>query len=157
MKSILLALSPSPQSRHAAEVLAGVVKHLPDSEILLLTVIPQWPEGVGLISADTPLPPAGEVHGDLDRRAELIAAQALLREMSLLLREQGVAEQRLRRLIRPQVNGVARDVLEVAEQEGCDTIVVGRRNQSKVQSLLLGSVSSAIVQNAVGRSVWVVE
>lgn len=157
MKTILLALDPSPQSRRAARIVADVVRHLPDREILLLTVISRWPEGVPLLCADMAPPPAGEVHGDFDRRAELAAAQALLQEITLLLVEGGVPPGRLRRLIRPQVHGIARDVLKVAEQEGCDTIVVGRRNQSKVQSLLLGSVSAAVVQNAAGRSVWVLD
>jgi nucleotide-binding universal stress UspA family protein len=157
MKKFLLALDLSPHSRRAAEALAGVAGFIPDSEVLLLAVISRWPSTVKPGLADAPLPTPGEVHGDEDAQSELAQAQAMLKEISQLFTDHGVGEERLRRLLKPQERGVAKDVLELAASEGCDTIVIGRRNLSKVQSLLLGSVSAAIVQQATGRSVWVVE
>jgi nucleotide-binding universal stress UspA family protein len=97
------------------------------------------------------------VHGDEDLQAELARAQAFQQEISRLLSASGIEQERQRVFLLPQERGVARDILELADREECDTIVVGRRNLSRVQSLLLGSVSAAIVQNASGRSVWVVE
>lgn len=156
MKKILLALDPSPQSQRAAVTVAEVVRHLPSCEVLL-AVISQCPPDLRPPLADVQLPMAGEVHGDVDALAELAEGQVLLREISLLFLQRGVAAERVRRILQPKIRGVARDLLDLAASEDCDTIVVGRRDLSKVQSLLLGSVSTAIVQNAVGRSVWVVE
>lgn len=157
MKKFLLALDCSPHSRRAAEALAEVAGCIPGSEVLLLAVISRWPVSVEPGQADKPLPAPDEVHGDEDPQFELAQAQAMLQEIFQLFLDHGVGEERLQCLLKPQRRGVAREVLELAASEGCDTIVIGRRNLSKVQSLLLGSVSAAIVQQASGRSVWVIE
>jgi nucleotide-binding universal stress UspA family protein len=157
MKKFLLALDPSSHSRRAAEVLAEVVAQLCGAQVLLVTVIGSWPAAIEPPEAGQALPPGGEVHGDEDAQAEFAQAQAFLQEISRLLAASGIAQERQRLFLLPQQRGVARDLLELAASEECDTIVVGRRNLSRVQSLLLGSVSAAIVQNASGRSVWVIE
>lgn len=157
MKQFLLALDPSPQSRRAAEYLAEVAGPLPGCEVLLVMVLSRWPVAVPAPVGDQPLPTAGEVHGDEDARQELAAAQAFCAEISQLFIAGGLDQTRVRRLILPQERSVAQTIIAMAENSGCDTIVVGRRNLSKVQSLLLGSVSADLVKQAVGRTVWVVE
>jgi nucleotide-binding universal stress UspA family protein len=157
VKKILLALDSSAHSRRAAEYLAEVAGHLPGCEVLLLTVISRWPVTVAEPVTDEPLPVQGEVHGDEDIQKALAEAQEFMREISELLLQSGFAETRLQRLLIPQEHGVAQDIIAMAEGTGCDTIVVGRRNLSKVQSIFLGSVSADLVKQAVGRTVWVVE
>lgn len=157
MKKFLLALDPSPQSRRAAEYLAEVAGPLPGCEVLLVMVLSRWPVAVPPPVGDEPLPAPGEVHGDEDAQRELAAAQAFFAEMSQLLMRSGFDETRVKRLIVPQERSVAQAIIAMAESTGCDTIVVGRRNLSKVESLLLGSVSADLVKQAVGRTVWVVE
>lgn len=75
MKKVLHALDPSPHSHRAAETLAEVVRYLPSCEVLLLAVISQCPVNLSPPLADVQLPPAGEVHGDVDALAELAEAQ----------------------------------------------------------------------------------
>lgn len=157
MKKFLLALDTSPQSRRAAEYLAEVAGPLPGCEVLLLMVLSRWPVAVSAPVADQPLPAPGEVHGDEDAQGDLAEAQAFFAEISQLLLESGLDPARVGRLIVPQQGSVAQGIIAMAEISGCDTIVVGRRNLSKVQSLLLGSVSADLVKQAVGRTVWVVE
>lgn len=157
MKKILLALDPSPQSRRAAEYLADIAGSLPGCEVLLLSVVSRWPLTLSEPIADEPLPAGGEVHGDEDTQKELQQAQAFLNEITLTLLQSGFSEARVQRRLIPQERGVAQDIIAVAESDECDTIVVGRRNLSKVESIFLGSVSSTLVKQATGRTVWVVE
>lgn len=156
MKKILLALDPSPHSRRAAEYLAAVVGHLPECQVLLLVVIGRWPATVTEPVSDVPLPAPEEVHGYEDPQKELVQAQAFLSEVLRLLVQKGIDEARLQRLIIPQSRGIAQDVVAVAENEGCDTIVVGRRNFSKLESFFLRSISADMVKHAVNHTVWVV-
>lgn len=157
MKKFLLALDPSPQSRRAAEYLAEVAGPLPGCEVLLVMVLSRWPVAVPAPVSDEPLPTPGEVHGAEDAQREMAAARAFIVEMSRLLLRSGLDQARVKRLIVPQERSVAQAIIAMAESTGCDTIVVGRRNLSKVESLLLGSVSADLVKQAVGRTVWVVE
>jgi len=157
VKKILLALDCSPHSRRAAEYLADVVGRLPGCEVVLLSVVSRWPLSVDELDSDVPLPTGGEVHGDEDTQKELTLAQEFLTEIEQLLVLKGFDETQLQRRLVPQERGVAQDVIATAENTGCDTIVVGRRNLSKVESIFLGSVSAALVKQAVGRTVWVVE
>ena len=157
MKKFLLALDPSPQSRRAAEYLAEVAGPLPGCEVLLVMVLGRWPVALPAPVGDEPLPTPGEVHGAEDAQRELTAAQAFLAEMSQRLLRSGLDQARVKRLIVPQERSVAQAIIAMAESTGCDTIVVGRRNLSKVESLVLGSVSADLVKQAVGRTVWVVE
>lgn len=47
-------------------------------------------------------------------------------------------------------------IIEVAENEGCGTIVVGRRGLSRVEEFIMGRVSSKVLQLAKNMAVWVV-
>lgn len=47
-----------------------------------------------------------------------------------------------------EVGDIAEEILSVAEADKCDLIIVGSRGLSKVQSFLLGSVSSKITGHA---------
>lgn len=60
----------------------------------------------------------------------------------------------------PQRSGgysVARHVLRFQEQGGFGTVVVGRRGVSKAEEFLFGSVTTKIIHNAKGCTIWVVE
>lgn len=51
---------------------------------------------------------------------------------------------------------IGMDILRIREEEGFGTIVIGRRGVSKAEEFLFGSVSTKVVQSAVGCTVWVV-
>jgi nucleotide-binding universal stress UspA family protein len=57
--------------------------------------------------------------------------------------------------IAPRGDGIARTVLEVADEIDADVVVLGTRGRGGVASFLLGSVSHAVVQQA-DRAVMVV-
>jgi nucleotide-binding universal stress UspA family protein len=54
------------------------------------------------------------------------------------------------------VSSRARAIIQEAKQNGHATIVVGRRGLSKVQEIIMGSVSNKVIQLAEEQAVWVV-
>ncbi|WP_320007785.1 universal stress protein [Maridesulfovibrio sp.] len=51
---------------------------------------------------------------------------------------------------------IGMDILRIREEGGYGTIVIGRRGVSKAEEFLFGSVSTKVVQSAVGCTVWIV-
>ncbi|MDO3378316.1 universal stress protein [Geoalkalibacter halelectricus] len=157
MLKILLALDLSPHSLRAAEYVARVAPHLDGCQVTALVVS----SGIPYSAQQVPPPQAEEtepeLHGDEDHLQEMREVRSLLDEVRSLLLKSGLPEERLQTRIKPLGRGIALDILDEARNHDCDTIVVGRRGLSKVKSLLLGSISSTIVQNAEGLTVWVVE
>ncbi|WP_319760863.1 universal stress protein [Maridesulfovibrio sp.] len=51
---------------------------------------------------------------------------------------------------------IGMDILRIREEGEFGTIVIGRRGVSKAEEFLFGSVSTKVVQSAVGCTVWVV-
>ncbi len=155
MLKILLALDLSPHSRRAAEYVSRVAPQLQGCSVTALVVSSGIPYSAGQEGIDSKEEP--EVHGYEDHRKEVQEVETFLEEIRDLLLKGGLSPEALNLRIKPLGRGVALDILDEAQIAGCDTIVVGRRGLSTVQSLLMGSVSSTIVKNADGRAVWVVE
>jgi 2,4-dienoyl-CoA reductase (NADPH2) len=74
-----------------------------------------------------------------------------------LLAHAGIPEEAINIQFHKESAGVARDILNYLAEGDYGTIVVGRRGISRTQEFLFGSVSSKIVQNTKGCTVWVVE
>lgn len=151
MMKILLALDLSPHSRRAADHVARIAPFLTDCQVTVLVVSSGIPYG----SKPSEIT-ENELHGDEDHAQEQQEIDALLGEVKLLLTQSGLAENHIETRIKPVGRGIALDIIDEAQTGGFNTIVVGRRGLSKVKSLLLGSVSSTIVEKAEGLTVWVV-
>jgi len=72
------------------------------------------------------------------------------------LLDAGVPAERIRDKIVTGAASRAVAIMEEAEREGCDTIVVGRRGLSRVQEFFMGRISNKVIQLAKDRTVWVV-
>lgn len=51
---------------------------------------------------------------------------------------------------------LAEIILAKAAEQGCSTVVLGRRHPSIVKEFLLGSVSTSVIKSARGVAVWVI-
>ncbi len=152
MIKILLALDLSPHSRRAADYVAQIAPSLKDCQVTALVVSSGIPYGAQQLD-----PSDAELHGDEDQVQEKEEIKALLGEIKELLIKSGLPESRIETRIKPVGRGVALDIIDEAHMGDFNTVVVGRRGLSKVKSLLLGSISSTIVEKAEGLTVWVVE
>ena len=145
---ILVSYDGSHDARAALE---HVARLMPGARATVLTV---WkPErdydgahgpGLGLAGVYAPDP---EVDAAREQAARACAEDGAQRANAAGL----AAEPR----IAPRGDGIARTVLEVADEIDADVVVLGTRGRGGVASFLLGSVSHAVVQQA-DRAVMVV-
>lgn len=156
VKKLLLALDCSSPSKQAAIYVAGIVPLLPDCSVTLFSVLTGVPYSEEVLK-ELMAPENVELHGDEDHEKEVRQVRQFLKEASQLLTGQRFSEERLIIVSKPLKRGIAQDILDEARARGCDTIVVGRRNISKLKQVMLGSVSKDLVQKAEGLTVWVVE
>lgn len=124
---VLVAYDGSDGARRALEQAAALVRH--DDGVTVVSVA----EGIPLYGyAGTLASP----EQDEERQAQLV-------EAAKVLTEHGVASSLVKRSGDP-----ARMILEVAEEQGVDLIVMGTRGVSAVERWLVGSVSSKVLHHA---------
>ena len=97
-------------------------------------------------------------------KAEQLVTQAqekrgneVLRECRRALLDTGFPPDRLELKLKTDSADPAEDILAEAEKQKIQTIAIGRRGRGKMETLLLGSVSSKIAQYARRRAVWIVD
>jgi nucleotide-binding universal stress UspA family protein len=69
----------------------------------------------------------------------------------------GVAEERIDAVTRPKALGIAKDILDFAEQGLYDAILIGRRGLTRLQQTFMGSTAANLVQHSALIPVWVVD
>lgn len=151
---LLLAIDSSPQSRRAATYAGRLAPHVPGCEVVLFSVL----SGIPSDAPPGAVPPSEkpELHGDVDEAREFGEVQALLQEVTSLLHAEGLPANRLQTVAKPLRRGIALDILDEAAAHGCDTIVVGRRSQSRTRELLQGSISRELLQKSADLALWII-
>lgn len=157
MKKLLLALDCSQHSQRAADYVTAILPYLPQCELVLFSVVSGIPYSEAELAK---LTGAGEqhpkVHGDEDHQRELAQIQTFFTDVCARLEEKGFPAARVERRIQPLRRGYAQDIMDAAKDSGSDTIVVGRRGQSKIREIFGQSVSHDTLHCADAITVWVV-
>ena len=130
IKKILLPLDGSESSQATAAYAAELAKKV-DAEIVLLICYEPLPE----VPQAWPYPHTAQ---DMETKASEI-----LDCCSGPVAESGVPHTR-----RVQEGRPARTIAEVAEEEGCDLIVMGSTGMGELEGLLLGSVTNKVLHLA---------
>jgi len=156
---ILVALDASAGAWRAVEYVARTFGPTPGVEIVLFHIL-------------TGLPPAfwddGHVLQDQEKEARerLIAQwqadqeknwQGVVGKAKDILVAAGIPAASITTKFKPKDYDVAEDLVNEAVSSGCSTIVLGRRGLGKAKTLILGSVTSKVVNNAKGCAVTIVE
>ena len=156
---ILVALDASAGAWRAVEYVARTFGPTPGVEIVLFHIL-------------TGLPPAfwddGHVLQDQEKEARerLIAQwqadqeknwQGVVGKAKDTLVAAGIPAASVTAKFKPKDYDVAEDLVNEAVSSGCSTIVLGRRGLGKAKTLILGSVTSKVVNNAKGCAVTIVE
>lgn len=155
MLHLLLAIDDSAATHRAVTYVADLAPQLRDCKVRLVAVIPNLPSDSQQLEALLGRCDEPQLHGDDDQHQQLVTALALLRDYTEQLVAAGLPAAAVSSEILPGCVGVAQDLHEAALAQGCDTIVVGRR-EATLRHLLLGSVSAKLVEKAHALSVWVV-
>jgi len=156
---VLIALDSSEGAWRAVEYAAEAFGQTPGVEVTLLHVL-------------SGLPPAfwddGHILGEKEKEARqrLVANwqkeqeknwQDLVKKAHQRLTQAGISKEGVVNKFKPKYFDVAEDILREAETGKFDTIVMGRRGLGMAKTLLLGSVTNKVVQNAKGCAVTIVE
>lgn len=156
--NILVALDGSEGAWRAVEYAATAYGSTKDVRIILLHVL-------------TGLPPAfwddGHILKDREREARqrLVANwqrdqekrwEDLVAKARQILVVAGLPQAAVASKFKTKYFDVAEDILNEAAAAGCRTIIMGRRGLGKAKTLLLGSVTTKVVQNAKGCAVTIV-
>lgn len=157
-QKILVALDSSEGAWRAVEYVARTFGPAPGVEVTLLNIL-------------SGLPPAfwddGHVLQDQEREArQRLVDQwqkdqekgwlGLVGKAKETLVAAGIPAAAVAARFKPKYFDVAEDIVKSAVENGCSTIVMGRRGLGKAKALLLGSVTSKVVHNAKGVAVTIV-
>ena len=148
---ILLPVDDSVRSREAVAAVGQLLKDQADSYLQLL-------------HCTQPISAVYQEELYHVAKAEQLVTQAqekkgneVLRECRRALLDTGFPPDRLELKLKTDSADPAEDILAEAEQKKIETIAIGRRGRGKMETLLLGSVSSKIAQYARRRAVWIVD
>ncbi len=153
-KKILLAVDDSIHSKHAVEYAVRMSSVVKDLTYTLFHVQPAV-SGFLLDEAKTSLRARAELRKVI--RKNTGHAEKILKKYKGQMVRMGISDERIDLATQPKTLGVAKDVLEWAEQGLYDAIVMGRRGLSRVQEAFMGSVTADVVEHSRFIPVWVVD
>jgi nucleotide-binding universal stress UspA family protein len=139
---ILIAYDGSPSARHAIAEAARVLGPRQATVLFVWEPVPPVPPSDPFGLATPIYDPAqmDEINETVRGNAEAVAEDGARRARDAGLEAEAAIEETR--------GSVATTILEVAAERGAELIVVGARGHSGVRSLLLGSVSNALVHHA---------
>lgn len=149
---ILVALDGSEDSFRAVDHVGFIASRHPELDIILCHVSAS-------LARACPL----QMDEELRRlEAELIAEEkercleTFFLQAIQMLTEAGVPRDRVTVHFKSRGLEVAGAILDDARQTGCNTVVIGRKGVSKAKDMLLGSITSRVIQGAKNLAVWVI-
>jgi nucleotide-binding universal stress UspA family protein len=147
---VLIALDHSQYAWHAVEYVARTFGKIPGLEVTLLHILVGTRRFSGMIAA-------AMHHLDQKGRQRLVTAwqveqqkkwASLVRRARQCLEDAGVPPEAISDRFTPRTTDVAEDILREAGASGIRHIVMGRRGLGAARSLLVGSVTQKVAQNA---------
>lgn len=153
-KKLLLAVDDSIHSRHAIRYVARISAVIKDLTYTLFHVQPIISQFL-MDEARTDFKAKCQLKKVIQKNAE--CAYCMLKEYKAQMIRLGIADQCIDVATRPRLLGVAKDILDHAQQGLYDAIVVGRRGLSRVQKTFMGSTTAQLVEHSRVIPVWVVD
>jgi nucleotide-binding universal stress UspA family protein len=153
-KKILIVVDGSIHSTHAVEYAVRLSSVVPELTYTLFHIQPTVSQFF-LDEAKTDL----EAKAQLKRvtRTNREAGRDLLEKHKARVVRLGISEDRISTDTRPKTLGVAKDILDQAEQGLYDAVLIGRRGLSRVQQTFMGSTAAHLVDHSAVIPVWVVD
>jgi nucleotide-binding universal stress UspA family protein len=153
-KKILMAVDDSPHSRQAVDYAVRMRDLVPGLGLTVFHIQPPVSQFL-LDEAQRSGSARNELNRVATRNAE--AAQGLLAKYKDLLMRAGVAESAIEQVTLPRQQGLAKDILDYAQNGLFDAILLGRRGISSMQQMFMGSVSAHLIENSPVIPVWLVD
>jgi nucleotide-binding universal stress UspA family protein len=154
---ILLALDGSEPSMRAARYVADLLGSRSDALVTLFHVILPIPPSLleGSVNYET----------ELKRQRAIWVKDAKTAESKLfapareIFQQAGFTQNQVKAKCRTSVNqpDVAHEILLECQKGDYDTVVMGKRGKSRVQTFLTGSVTEKVFRHAKVNAIWVIE
>jgi len=153
-KKILLAVDDSRPSKSTLAYAIAMSNMIPNLNYVLLHIQPM----VSLFLREEARKKAS-ARKQLDTIAKRNAqfAHALMDGYRQQMLAEGISADRIETQTRPRDLGIAKDIIDTAQQHQYDAIVVGRRGLSGIAKLYAGSVTADILEQSQVIPVWLVD
>ena len=147
-RKILISIDESATSQRALQYVGRLIGTIPGFDITVLHIIEDPPEDF--------FPNENARKKYFDEKTGI--AKDLLDNAQQTLHSNGIPVDSIHTISEIRAyRSLASSILEEQKKGGYGTLVVGRRDRSKQEEILLGSVSRRIVQTAKNCAIWVVE
>jgi len=152
-KKILVAVDESVHSKEAARYAARISSAVGDVTFTLLHVQPLVP---GILSAVEKGHPSvnAEIKDFIQRSTQ--GVETFLQKLKDLMAKEGVAQDRIRVVIQPMQVGMAKDIIDTAEEGQYEAIVLGRQALTPRRDFFIGTTAAKVVEHALNIPVWIV-
>ena len=149
---VLVALDGSEGSFKAVDHVGFMLTHYPEKEIILFHSDTELAKYCNLdVDAETAGFESELLHKAEDQCLETFFARAVK-----MLVEAGVDPDRIEIVFRAKRLDASRAILAEAKERGCGAVVIGKSAAGRTKELLIGSVTSRVVQGGSDMAVWVV-
>ena len=151
-KKILVALDGSVHSNNVLRYIDLIFKDLPDIHLHLLSIVP-----TSALPAGREWMHEGDIMNSLSKEAgnKYRFRQKYLQQAVKQLAQSGIQEDHITTSVQLSRMAVAKDILNLARKGLYDAILLGRRGLSKLEELMIGSVSSELVGKSHDVPLWV--
>jgi nucleotide-binding universal stress UspA family protein len=159
--NLLIAVDDSEATARAVTYVASIVGRHRHVRLHLWHVAPILPELLEFGGSE-------HVRAEEDREAEIAKlrlayledlAQAVFAQARAILDHGGVPARAVKTHVLTTINGedVIQNLLEAAQTNACDTIVVGRQSHAWLRELVQHHIADELVRQGEGLTIWVVE
>jgi nucleotide-binding universal stress UspA family protein len=159
--NLLIAVDDSEATARAVTYVASIVDKQRDFRLQLFHVAPILPELLEFGGSENPqVEDSREAELDKSRLDYLEdLAQAVFTQAQAILDRAGVPASAVKTHFLTTINGedVIQNLLEAAQTNACDTIVVGRQSHSWLRELVRHHIADELVRKGEGFTIWVVE
>ena len=151
-KRILVAVGDCVYSKHAVKYVARISPATKDMTYTLFNMQPLVP---GILAA------AAEKHSELKAEVDALiredakAAKCTIDELRDLMVNEGIPENRVELVTEPVQAGVAKDILDRAEQGHYDAIVLARKGLTPSRDFFIGTTAAKVIEHALKIPVWI--
>lgn len=153
-KKILITVDGSIHANYALAYVACVFQSETDVVFTLLNIQPMISQYL-LDDARTDPDARSELDKIIQRHTE--DSERLLQSCKQRLCDMGVPADKVLTQSRKRQPGQVKSILEYANKDLFDALVIGRRGLTRLQKLFMGSTSAKIMEHAGGMPVWVID
>ncbi len=153
-KKILVATDGSVYSSNIIHYLSRLFTDLEDIRLHFLCIVPttalqagrEWMDEMDVMASIGP-----------ETNRKFTAAKRFMNEASLQLGRKGIAPEQVTTEVKLSRIGVAKDIIYEAKKGIYDALIIGRRGISKLEELIMGSISATVLEGSGNIPVWIID